>query len=110
MTALQNAKDILKLLVDAAKTTDQILEDKKVTLQEAMQYIPTVLAVPSAIPKFQPAADELTSADDEAQREFIEYAEQILVLRNEQTENLIEDLIGFLTYGARLFNRFTKRG
>lgn len=107
MTDNQNVKDVLDLIADGAKTTEDILADKKVTFIEAFQFAPILMRIPGVIPKFTLAKDELLNADDESRADIISYAQSNFDLASDKAEKVMEHLVGVLTHGAGLYTAFS---
>jgi hypothetical protein len=87
---LKETKEVLKFVIELGLAVDKSLVDKKIGLDDAMNFYSAVLAAGDAFDSISLVVKELADLDAAEKAELISYVENELDLISDRTEEVIE--------------------
>ena len=90
---IEELKDIISFGAELGNGLGKSLEDDKITLGDAVNFIPALTAIPSAISGFSDVKKELDDLDEAEKEELLSYFRNKFDIPQEQTEAFVEDAL-----------------
>lgn len=90
---IKETKELLAFMIDFGEAMDKSLEDKKLSVVDAMNFAGVFMAMPAAFEGIGLVPKELKDMDDVERAELVKYVEEELDLASDKTEEKIEDAL-----------------
>lgn len=104
---IDNLKKVLSFGVTIGKQISDDLADKKISLQEALGLIPSLMSLPDLIASKDAIIDEAKDLSLDEIQQLVASVDGAIT--NENVVGTIEDALNFIVSGKNLVERFTKK-
>lgn len=104
---IENIKKVVIFGATVGKSISDDLADNKITLQEVLALIPSLMSIPDLIANKQAIIDEAKDLSFDEIKEVVAAVEGSIT--NENVVGTIEDALNFIIAGKNLVERFSKK-
>ncbi len=90
---MKETKEVILFLVALTNVLADVLEDKKISLAEAFQFVPVLLKVQPALNGIEGVKDEILNMDEAGKNELVAQIEEDLEIDNVKAKEIAKQSI-----------------